>query len=157
MDRQTAINILKKYLMDPISDDIQEAHAMAINALLEEEDKETATKWWTLEEKEPVSGEICMVALREEWRGQLDTSYHRAVYFRKDDEIECFDGTIFIPKESAFYVPMDPRPLGIYWGMLRPTLNKVIKWQINDAPYVPKEYERWGEDYCNYESEGIDD
>jgi len=155
MDRQKAINILQKYMNDPIAANIWEAHAMAIDALINEEDEYVSTRWWTLDEKEPLHGEICMVAVENNRRDEVDTGYYRAVYFRRGETYENYDGTVEVAKKSTFYVPMDPRPLGLYWGQLRPSNKSIIAWQINDAPYKPKEHEKWGTDYCNYESEGI--
>lgn len=157
IDRETAINILKKYTEDPIGKNIQEAHIMAIMALLNEEDLEFASTWHTLEEKEPVSGEICIVMY--EGRGlnkEPETNYERAVYFRKGYTVTNYDGTPTKITKSGFYVPMDPRPLGIYYGYAACNYS-FGKYQVNDAPYIPKEHEKWGDEYCNLESEGINE
>lgn len=107
------------------------------------------SKWYKLNEAEPTSGTICMVAYEFPWDGKIDTHYNRAIWFNEFDEIKTYDGNIVVISRSGFYVPLDHRPLGMYFGMLIPSVNKVVAWQENDAPYIPKDYESWDFEIVN--------
>ena len=84
-----------------------------------------------------------MVAYKFKFSGKVDTHYARAVWFNKNDFIGTYDENVQLISKSGFYVPLDHRPLGVYFGMLIPNIENVIMWQENDAPYIPKEFESW--------------
>lgn len=58
-------------------------------------------------------------------------------------KIKTYDGKTEVISKSGFYVPLDHRALGIYFGMLIPDIDKVVAWQENDAPCIPQMYESW--------------
>lgn len=100
-------------------------------------------KWYKLKEKEPASGMACMVAYEFLWNGKKDTHYGKAIWFSECDKIKTYDGKTEVISKSGFYVPLDHRALGIYFGMLIPDIDKVVAWQENDAPCIPQMYESW--------------
>ena len=101
------------------------------------------SNWNKLEDEKPKSGTVCMVAYEFPFMGGINTHYARAIWFDEYDNVKSNDGSIEVISRSGFYVPMDYRPLGLHFAMLIPNIKKVISWQENDAPYIPKEFESW--------------
>lgn len=99
--------------------------------------------WYKLKDKQPKSGIICMVAYEFPFMGEIKIHYARAIWFNEGDNIKTNDDNIEIIPTSSFYVPIDHRALGLHFTMLIPNIEKVVSWQENNAPYIPKEFESW--------------
>ena len=106
------------------------------------------SQWQDYPKKKPVNGLYCMVAYEFPWDDKIETHYSMAVWFNANTVLEMPDGEVTIIKNEGFYVPLDPRSLGLYWGMLTPNNRRIFAWQANDAPYREIEHLTWDFKIC---------